>query len=102
LSKHDSSDFLLHNAVMSGYVDRVRDVLATSIEDLNSHDRQGMTPLLWAVFGGYDDIAEELLKAGADPDLPSREGDYPLWHAEDDFGLKEVTQVLREYGASKK
>lgn len=61
----------------------------------------GMTPLLSAVFRGDTDAVRLLLESGADPNVRTNPSDSPLWHAEDDFGLPEIAQLLRSYGATK-
>lgn len=38
---------------------------------LDEYDEHEMTPLIWAVYGGYSEIVGVLLKAGADPNKPS-------------------------------
>jgi ankyrin repeat protein len=60
-----------------------------------------MSPLLWAVYGGYAEIVRILLDHGADPNFGSVTGESTLWHAEDDFGLVEIANLLRQHGATK-
>jgi ankyrin repeat protein len=72
------------------------------VNELDAWDALGMTPLLYAVFVGDVDPVRDLLERGADPNRPSRSGETPLWHAEDDFGLVEIAALLRRYGASVK
>ena len=64
----------------------------------------GMTPLLIAVYRGDEDVVRLLLRNGADPNLrpdPNDSSHTPLWHAEDDFGLTAVAELLKAYGATK-
>jgi ankyrin repeat protein len=70
--------------------------------DPNEIDR-GMTPLLLAVYRGDEDAVRLLLKSGADPNLrPTDDPSHsPLWHAEDDFGLTAIAELLKSYGATK-
>ena len=70
-------------------------------EKINERDDLGMTPLLRAIFIGDEELVEKLLAAGADPNVPSGVGDMPLWHAEDDFGLFKIAEILRTHGARK-
>jgi len=37
----------------------------------------------------------------ADPNVRPNPSDSPLWHAEDDFGLTEIAELLKSYGATK-
>jgi len=67
----------------------------------NAHDSVGMSPLLWAVYGGYAEIARIVLDNGADPNFRSLTGESALWYAEDDFGLVEIANLLRQHGAPK-
>jgi ankyrin repeat protein len=69
-------------------------------DNLNELD-DGMTPLLWAVFRGDIGAVRLLLESGADPNVRPNPSDSPLWHAEDDFGLKEIAELLKSYGATK-
>jgi uncharacterized protein len=93
--------YRLHDAAQRADVGDVTRLLAAGV-DPNELDDQGMTPLHWAVYGGYEDVTEALLKGGADPDLRSWQGTTALWHAEDDFGLFTIADRLRRYGATKK
>ena len=64
----------------------------------------GMTPLLIAVYRGDEEMVRLLLQNGADPNLrpdPSDTSHTALWHAEDDFGLTAVAELLKAYGAKK-
>ena len=70
----------------------------SSVDD---YDVNGMTALLYAIYVGDIENVRRLLDEGANPNL-ARQGDItatPLWHAEEDFGLKEIGSLLREYGA---
>ena len=60
-----------------------------------------MTPLLWAIMGGDIDAVRLLLESGADPNVRPNRADSPLWSAEDDFGLTEIAELLKSYGATK-
>lgn len=73
----------------------------SKLSSINDYDVNGMTPLLYAVFKGDLESVRRLLDQGANPNLPQR-GDTmatPLWHAEEDFGLTEIGELLRAYGA---
>jgi ankyrin repeat protein len=60
-----------------------------------------MTPLLWAIFRKDIDAVRLLLESGADPNARVNRDDSPLWHAEDDFGLTEIAELLKSHGATK-
>jgi len=60
-----------------------------------------MTPLLWAIMGRDIDAVRLLLESGANPNVRPNRTDSPLWSAEDDFGLTEIAELLKSYGATK-
>lgn len=70
-------------------------------EFINAYDERGMTLLLYAVFAGDVARVQDLLRQGADCNKAQRDDPTatPLWHAEEDFGLAEIVQVLRANGA---
>ena len=93
-------NYPLHSAVLGGATNDVSRLIAEG-HDLDTLDTHGMAPLHWAVYGGYQQIVELLLKAGANVNARTSEGTTSLWHAEDDFGLIEIADILRMYGAEK-
>ena len=70
-------------------------------KSIDAYDENGMTLLLCAVFAGDLTRVQELLQHGADCNKPQRDDPTatPLWHAEEDFGLLKVAQLLRVKGA---
>jgi demethylmenaquinone methyltransferase / 2-methoxy-6-polyprenyl-1,4-benzoquinol methylase len=60
-----------------------------------------MTPLLWAILRGDIDAVRLLLERGADANARPNPNDSPLRSAEDDFGFKEIADLLRSHGATK-
>ena len=48
---------------------------------VDAQDKQGLTALQWALVLGKEDIALALLKANANPSLPSKQGVYPVHSA---------------------
>jgi hypothetical protein len=85
-----------HEQVLTGEIENVRAVLAPEI-NLDELDGFGNSPLHWAVMGGYLDIVELLLNAGANPNTMSSQGYTPKWSAVD-FGLKEIEILLTSFG----
>jgi len=72
------------------------------LSSIDDYDENGMTPLLYAVWIGDMEAVKSLLDNGADPNKPQRGevSSTPLWHAEEDFGLTAIANLLRAYGAS--
>jgi ankyrin repeat protein len=70
-------------------------------ESIDGYDKLGMTPLLYAVFKGDLAAVKALLIQGADCNKPQRDDSTatPLWHAQEDFGLMEIADLLRTHGA---
>jgi ankyrin repeat protein len=62
---------------------------------------EDMTPLLWAILRGDIEAVRLLLENGADPNVRPNPYDSPLRHAQDDFGLFEIANLLRSFGATK-
>ena len=92
---------LLRAAVIRGDIAKVEHLLSSGV-DPSAADKGGIAPLHWAVWENDLELVEVLLKAGADPNARTKDMATPLWYAEDDFGLHEVAERLREYGADKK
>ena len=67
--------------------------------DLNTQDPQtGLTPLSWASFAGRLDIAEDIIKAGADVNAKNRDGGTAL-HEATFMGRDRVARALLRNGA---
>lgn len=97
----DIVDRYLHNAVKKQYQDLVLAFLRPGGMDINARDGYGMTALMWAVGRGYSEIAELLLRYGADIEarndllsvvsiekLETGNGDY--WNLIDQMGQHEA------------
>jgi ankyrin repeat protein len=89
----------LTEAVLRSDVEAMKQAIASG-DNLNEFDG-GLTPLLWAIFRGDVDAVRLLLESGADPNVRPNPSDSPLWHAEDDFGLTEIAELLKSHGATK-
>ena len=89
----------LTEAVLRSDVEAMKQAIASG-DNLNGFDG-GLTPLLWAISRGDVDAVRLLLESGADPNVRPNPSDSPLWHAEDDFGLTEIAELLKSYGATK-
>lgn len=81
---------IVHYAVKKENIGLLRHVLAGGVM-VNSTDAHGMTPLFHAVFSSLNGPAmiQELLAAGADPQIADNKGETPLHYAvdTDDEGL---------------
>ena len=67
--------------------------------NLNTQDPQaGLTPLSWTVFAGEVEIAEQLIKAGADVNRKNRDGGTPL-HEAAFMGQDQIARILLQNGA---
>jgi ankyrin repeat protein len=89
----------LVDAVLKSDIDTAKRLIGSGVPVNELEDR--MTPLLWAIFRGDVECVRVLLEGGADPNLRPNRTDSPLWHAEDDFGLIEIADLLKSYGATK-
>ncbi|XP_061095917.1 oxysterol-binding protein-related protein 1 isoform X1 [Conger conger] len=102
----DPEEQILHHA-RNGNLECIQKLLASNIQEetrinINckgkSKSNLGWTPLHLACYFGHRDVVEELLKAGADVNLPNNVGDTPL-HKAAFTGRKEVVMLLLQYGA---
>jgi ankyrin repeat protein len=66
--------------------------------NLNGRDCEGATALFWAVWGGHEPVAAVLLKRGADPNLCTYTGYYPL-HICAYRGYVGIARLLLHYRA---
>jgi ankyrin repeat protein len=91
----------LVEAVLRPDIPAVKEAIASGA-DLNELDScYRITPLLWAIFRGDIEAVRLLSESGADPNVRPNPADSPLWHAEDDFGLTDIAELLKAYGAKK-
>jgi ankyrin repeat protein len=88
----------LTTAILNGDADRVL-VLVRGESDVNSLEKDGTTPLQWAIYHENPRIVGYLLAAGADVEKTNREGFTPLALAAQ-AGNPEITELLLDAGAS--
>jgi ankyrin repeat protein len=98
-SLQDYSEALsaLGSAASDNQFDAVQVFLDEGV-DLNVQDTSGMTPLVWAAYGGRLEMAKCLVGAGAVVDVPDFENMTPLHHAAFK-GHLDVVKFLVEAGA---
>jgi cytosolic phospholipase A2 len=61
----------------AGAIDRVRELIATPNAPINIQDPEGMTPLHYAAQHNSQSLVEDLLKLGADINIPNNAGKKP-------------------------
>ncbi|KAJ8375944.1 hypothetical protein SKAU_G00065240 [Synaphobranchus kaupii] len=102
----DPEEQFLHNA-RNGNLEGIQQLLVSNVQEktrinINCKGKSkcnlGWTPLHLACYFGHRDVVEELLKAGADVNLPNNMGDTPL-HKAAFTGRKEVVMLLLQYDA---
>ena len=85
-------------AVKTGSSEALKVHLANGV-DLNAQDPQsGLTPLSWAMFVEKIEIAEQLIKAGADVNGKNRDGGTSL-HEAAFMGRDRIARILLQNGA---
>ena len=87
----------LYNAVETGDVDKIRNLLASGV-DINSRNDNGRTPLFLATIEGHIDVIRVLLAAGADVDIPDDRDMTPLFIASM-LARADIVQALLNAGA---
>ena len=87
----------LSSAVVADSSDQVASLLEAGAS-VNRIERDGSSPLLWAVYHEHLDIARQLIDAGADVEQSNREGMTPLILASLN-GNAELVRLLLDAGA---
>jgi ankyrin repeat protein len=87
----ESPNELLHQAVIDGNIEAVKQHIATGA-DVNAKDENGVTPLHWTE---TEEIAELLIAKGADVNVKDKRGFTPLHNADN----KEIAELLIANGA---
>ncbi|KAG8433115.1 hypothetical protein GDO86_017414 [Hymenochirus boettgeri] len=85
-----------HQAAIDGYPDILKE--ATK-KDVNTTDRDGMTPTILAAFHGHLEVLQLLCHRGGDPDKSDIWGNTPLHHAADN-GHSSCVSFLVNFGAN--
>ena len=93
--KHTS----LHFAADRGHEAVVEALLSWGGAIVDSHDRQGYTPLLMAIQGGHVACVLTLLKAGASLFVGDMFGTLPI-HKAAERNRVEIVRILLDYGCS--
>uniref|UniRef100_A0A672K6C9 Uncharacterized protein n=1 Tax=Sinocyclocheilus grahami TaxID=75366 RepID=A0A672K6C9_SINGR len=82
----------LHLAAASGHLGTAR-VLLQHLASPNPQDFHKWTPLHWAIFGGWGDVAELLLDNGADVEGGEGVGTSPLqFEPNHNYNLRKTNQ----------
>lgn len=89
----------IHDAVRSGDLEKVKTLLQSHAEWLNSPDQNHKTPLHHALASGHIDMAKYLIERGADIDLKDKDKAAPLHNAAF-LGSLEVVDLLLKKGAA--
>ena len=94
----EDSEVNIWSAAKTGDLEALKVHLANGV-DLNTQDPQaGLTSLSWTVLAGKVEIAEQLIKAGADVDGKNKDGTTPL-HQAAFMGQSEIARILLQNGA---
>lgn len=91
------ADSELTAAIKTDTADTVRTLIRRSV-DVNAPERDGTTPLQWAIYNEKAEVVELLLDADADVELANREGMTPLGLAAM-TGNPVVVELLLDAGA---
>ena len=88
---------MLHQAVRDRDMEQTQALLSKGT-DVNEKDWLGYTPLHWAIYFGYPDVAEILISEGANPSIQNDTGRTPLEIATE-MGYERLVELLRKRGA---
>ncbi|XP_067656244.1 serine/threonine-protein phosphatase 6 regulatory ankyrin repeat subunit B-like [Haliotis asinina] len=84
---------ILHSAVKGGHVEIVKRVLSQGIVDINSRDKEGVTPVMWAAGRGRREVYDLLVAKGADVSLVAH-GGFNILHAAVKGGHVEIVKSV--------
>jgi len=91
-------DIDLLDAAKLGQLARTKQLLSMGA-GVNSADRRGFTPLMWASAGGHAEMVRQLLEIGAAPDRRAADGTTALMLAAAN-GFPEVVRLLLSRGVN--
>jgi ankyrin repeat protein len=94
----DSETGISNLAIAAGNDFEMLNAMIDKCQNIDKRDRDGNTPLIYAIANGKVQNVELLLDRGADPNLANNGGGTPLAYAID-FGQKEIEQMLIDAGA---
>lgn len=93
----------IHEAIVLGDLHEVRRNLAEEKELIEAFSEDGFTPLCLAAYLGHREILDDLLRAGANPNVRSKNDlDVMPLHSALANGHKEIARALLEAGADVK
>jgi ankyrin repeat protein len=87
----------IYEAIDSGYVERMTQLLEQDPALLNAKNLSGMTPLNHAAYGGYTEIVRKLLSLDADARIGDNENSGPI-HNATVGGHNDVIGILLQHG----
>ena len=89
----------IHDAINNGTTEEVKNILKSNRGSLHATDEKGRTPLHLAIMKGDKELAEFLIKQGADVNARDNEGKTPRNYAVR-YGKKEIESILISKNAS--
>lgn len=93
----DDGENILHSAIYSGKLERVKRVI--NEKNINGRSKDGTTPLILSLGLVYEGIAHFLINSGANINYADLEGNLPI-HIASFFGMKSIVLKLIEKGVS--
>ena len=98
--ENDMPEMSIHEAVLTGNLEVVEKHIEAGTNINEVEPMSGSTPLISAATFDKKDIAEALIKAGADLTIANNDGNTPL-HSAAFFGRVEIVQLLIDAKADK-
>jgi ankyrin repeat protein len=97
---NDLGETIFHSVVYSNIVSRLYEIInkGINVSELNNYSNDGVTPLLLSISIQKFEIALELVKLGADVNIPDEIGVSPL-HCACMFDNLEIVRELIEHGS---